>query len=48
MHGYANDFYDSTVWVIKSVLYFNDNGSLINKREYSPTGQIINEEERSK
>jgi antitoxin component YwqK of YwqJK toxin-antitoxin module len=44
MIGYANDFFDSSVWVMQAVLFYNDSGKLVYKKSYDGTGKTISEE----
>lgn len=44
MNGYVADYYDDTVGIIKSVLIYNDNGSLIYKKTFDSLGRVISEE----
>jgi antitoxin component YwqK of YwqJK toxin-antitoxin module len=44
MVGYANDFFDSSVWVMQAVLFYNDSGQLVYKKSYDGTGKTISEE----
>jgi antitoxin component YwqK of YwqJK toxin-antitoxin module len=48
MVGYANDFFDSSVWVMQAVLFFNDSGQLVYKKSYDATGKTIGEERSTK
>jgi antitoxin component YwqK of YwqJK toxin-antitoxin module len=43
MNGYANDFFDSSVWVMKAVLFFNDSGLIAFKRNYDGSGNMVSE-----
>ena len=44
MNGYVADYYDDTVGIIKSVLIYNDNGSLVYKKTFDSLGRVISEE----
>lgn len=46
MVGYGNDFFDSSVWIIKAVLYYNSLGDLIYRKTYDSLGNVITEEGR--
>jgi antitoxin component YwqK of YwqJK toxin-antitoxin module len=44
MNGYVADYYDDTVGIIKSVLIYNNNGSLIYKKTFDSLGRVMSEE----
>lgn len=46
MVGFVADYWDDTVGIIKSSLFFDNNGNLIYKKDFDPHGNIVNEQGR--
>ena len=44
MKGYGNDFYDTSLWIIKSVVFFDNKGHKVYKKNYKTTGEFESEE----
>ena len=44
MVGYVADYWDDRMSIIKNVLYFNENGDLLYKKEFDSLGNYLREE----